>query len=147
VLILDLNNNKPQIAVLNNIMPINSHLILTENQILKANINENEIGPIMLENTLLPENNYFIVYDSDVGLNGTFILNIEQSIKPDGSSSPLKDLNNFLMANPYNEKEIKNKNTINLINVSPFDFENLDCNSSLGHLTSIGSKTVNFGVG
>ncbi len=128
-------------------MPINSHLMVRENQVLQASINENEMGPIMLENTLLPENNYYIVYDSDVGLNGTFILNIEQSIESDGSSSPLKDLNKFLMANPYNEKEIKNKNTINLINTSPFDFENLDCNSSLDNLTRIGRKTVNFGVG
>lgn len=128
-------------------MPINSHLTVRENQVLQASINENEMGPIMLENTLLPENNYYIVYDSDVGLNGTFILNIEQSIESNGSSSPLKDLNKFLMANPYNEKEIKNKNTINLINTSPFDFENLDCNSSLDNLTRIGRKTVNFGVG
>ena len=127
-------------------MPINSHLMVRENQVLQASINENEMGPIMLENTFFSENNYYIVYDSDVGLNGTFILNLEQSIESDGSSSPLKHLNKFLMANPYNEKEIKNINTINLINTSPFDFENLDCNSSLDNLTRIGSKTVNFGV-
>lgn len=129
-------------------MPINSHLILGNYQNLTAIINENEKGLILIEDLkereLNLKNNYFIAYDPDLGLNGTFDLDLIQPSETEDLNGILKELNSFLWVNPFNENEIKQRNTINLINKNPFDFENIDLNPLLDQLTGIGSKMVKF---
>ena len=147
---MDLNNNEPNIALLNNIMPINSFSPLKTNQQLFTNINENEVGPIVFDTAKMPplvESKYYIAYDPDLGENGAFDLNLMQSLDTsDALIYPVKELKNKLMSNPFGNDTILNKNTVNLIIKDSFDFESLNLNATLDSNTRIGIKLVKFGV-
>jgi len=143
---MDLNNNKPCVGLLDNIMPINSLLPLRENSNLLATIKENEIGPVLFEKTndsgtFKGAREYYVVYDPDLGENATFNLNLVQTVETN-----VKDLSSYLTPNFYAENEIKHKNTLNLFNSNSFDFENLNLNSTLNPLTGIASKSISFRV-
>ncbi len=146
---MDLNNNEPNIALLNNIMPINSFSPLNSKQNLIARIKENEVGPILFDpvNSPKTENKYYIAYDPDLGENGEFNLNFMQSVDTSGILNyPINEIKSHLVTNPYSDNQILNKNTINLISKNSFDFESLNLNSTLDPYNKIGSKLLKFGV-
>lgn len=117
-------------------------------------INENEIGPVYLEQSSgggdQTDSGTFILQDADFGQNATFKIQMNEFTK-DIIKYPIRQIIDSITFDPVymssdKEYKINSKSTLNIINRKPIDFEELELNPFLDPYTNMASKALKLNV-